>query len=64
MIFIGPIELVQAELDKYIKAKKKSKEAYEANKISSSLHSEHVKNLESKIDIYSRALYILKKDLE
>ena len=64
MTYTEPIELLQTELDKYIRAKKKSNEVYDANKISSSVHAEHIRNLDLKIDIYSKAVYILKKCLE
>ena len=60
---ITPVELLNSELNKYIKAKRKSKEAYDAGKISLELHETHITNLEPKIKQYFEAVVILEKGL-
>lgn len=60
---ITPLELLESELAKWVKAKRKSTESYNANQIPWKLHEEHVKNLDPKIKIYTEAVEILKKGL-
>lgn len=57
---ITPFELLEDELAKYVKAKKKSTDAFNEGGISWMLHEEHIKNLNPKIEIYEKAVNQLK----
>jgi len=60
---ITPLQLLNSELNKYVKAQRKSKEAFDKGLISSELHETHLKNLKPKIDEYVNAVEILAKGL-
>ena len=55
-----PLELLEAELAKYIKAKKKSTDAFNQGRIPWKLHEEHVKNLDPQIEMFQKAVDKLK----
>jgi hypothetical protein len=54
-----PIELLQAELNKYQKALKKLEEAFRDNLIPENIYHERKGNLQPKISTYKRAVAIL-----
>ena len=58
-----PLGLVESQLKTFIKAKRKSEEAYESGRISLELHKEHVKNLDPLIAEWTEAVEIFKKAL-
>lgn len=58
-----PLELLESELRKWVKAKKKSTEAYNANQIPWELHEEHVKNLNPLIEEWTKAVDLFKRAL-
>ena len=49
-----PLELLESERDKWIKALRKSKESFAKNHITLEVHTEHVNNLEPKIKEWIR----------
>jgi hypothetical protein len=55
-----PLELLESERDKWIKALRKSKESFEKNEITLEVHTVHVNNLEPLIKEWSKAVAILK----
>lgn len=59
-----PVQLLESELHKYVRAKMKSYKFHKEGKISDELHQTHMKNLNLIIDTYCDAIDILKKGLE
>ena len=60
---ITAITLLQVELDKYVKAKEKSIQAYDKGDISLQVHETHLKNLEPKIQHFQDVIKILEKEM-
>ena len=54
-----PIELLQEELNKYMRAKRKSEDAYNLEMISRKEHETHIENLTPKIQEYKDAIQTL-----
>lgn len=58
-----PLGLVESQLKTFIKAKRKSEEAYDSGRILLEVHSEHVDNLDPLIAEWTEAFEIFKKAL-
>ena len=59
-----PIELLEEELYKYYKAKRKSETAYAEGGINLPTHEQHMENLNPIIKEYKTAIRILKDNIE
>jgi hypothetical protein len=57
---MSPLELLESERDKWMKALRKSKEAFEQDKIPENVYKDHKENLEPKIQEYKDAVETLK----
>lgn len=64
MIIATPLQILESELSKLVKAKRKSREAFEERRIPKELHDEHVNNLNPKIKEFHKAIEILKNGLK
>jgi len=61
---IKPVELLEQELHKWVKARDKSVEAFKKGLITEEEHDTHLMNLTPKIEEYKFAIRILRDNLE
>jgi len=59
-----PLELLETELTKYVRAFNKSAKSYNEGGIDLSMHTKHLENLVPKISAYKLAIRILRDNTE